>query len=128
MEVSTAICAQSVIIDRFSNQVSLINLRTQLRAVTFPYWIPEISFVVILEKEDGDPETYETFATVTLNGEEISRTTVIITFKGGRGSRQILNFSGLPVTGPGLLKFILTLPNERFACAKLPVSLRQSTS
>lgn len=109
MKVRLAFCAQSAVVDRFSNDLSIFNVKTRLKAPSFPVFVPEIVFITLLKAEKDDPSTIETKAKVSLNGKILGEVPVVVKLVPGTDSRQIVNFRMLPIAEVGTLTFCLSL-------------------
>jgi hypothetical protein len=121
MTVLLALCAAGVSIDRFSNRLSIFNVLEQLSSSGFPVWVPELTFVVVLRKENDEAQRFQTRSQVQLGENVIAETGVVVDFEGGNTSRQIVSFQGLPVPSPGDLTFRLLLPDREPATVTVPV-------
>jgi len=121
MIVLLAVCAAGVSVDRFSNRLSIFNVLEQLPAPGFPIWVPELTFVVVLRREDPEESRFQTQGQVQMGDNVIAETAVTVDFEGGNTTRQILNFQGLPVPSPGDLTFRLLLPGHNPAEVTIPV-------
>ena len=55
MKCLQLICAQSVITDKTTNQVSIFNIVEYLTSNLFPFQIPVLALFISLEREEVDP-------------------------------------------------------------------------
>jgi uncharacterized protein DUF6941 len=110
MKVQFALCAQAVTVDRTSNRLSIINVIDILPVSHFPHFIPGMTFVCLIESEDGDRDV-KGFFQISSNGVLVGAAEVPINFTDNRLARIVLNFQGISVPKPGPLKFCMTLPN-----------------
>jgi len=123
MNVALAVCAAGSAIDRFSNRLSIFNVIEQIVSPSFPVWVPEMTFAVVLRRGEQDPQRFQASARVHMGNEIINTAQVGIDFENGQFARQIMNFQGLPVIHPGELVFELLLPNGAVASSSIPVTL-----
>ena len=121
MNVVLALCASGVAVDRFTNRLSIFNVIEQIQSPSFPAWVSEITFIVVLRKENSEEPRFPTRALVQAGDNVIMETAVVVNFEGGNTTRQILNFQGLPVRSPGDLTFRLLLPDREPATVTVPV-------
>lgn len=113
MRAQFAVCAQTAIIDRASNQLSLLNIVDQLQVLTFPHILPTLTFVAILQGDSQTPSrellgAFEVHNNRTL----VAKDDVPVTFTNGRLARVILNMSGLHIGESGFLKFSMRIPDQ----------------
>jgi hypothetical protein len=121
MMVILALCAAGVSVDRFSNRLSVFNVMEQIPSPGFPAWVPELTFVVVLRKENDENARFQTRCQVQLGDAMIVDNPAFVDFEGTNNARLVLNFQGLPVPSPGNLTFRLLLPNHEPAEVTIPV-------
>jgi hypothetical protein len=114
MKTQFALCAQTVTVDRTSNQLSIINVMDLLPVSSFPHFIPSMAFVCVIESEEGEGPI-KGFFQILSNDVLVGASEVPINFTENRLARIVLNFQGIPVAKPGPLKFCMTLPNGTVA-------------
>lgn len=121
MTVLLALCAGGVSVDRFSNRLSIFNVLEQLPSPSFPVWVPELTFLVVLRRENNEDVRFHTRCQVQLGENMIADNAALVDFEGTNNARLVLNFQGLPVPTPGDLIFRLLLPNHEPAAVTIPV-------
>ena len=99
------LCAKSVVVDRFTNSVSIHELIEELSPVKFPAVVPELAILALLEKDDGDADCYDCVLAVTLGGETIFEKRVVANFEGRKHTRNVMMFRGVPLNMAGLMEF-----------------------
>ena len=92
-----AVCAESVIRDVQSRNVSVFNILEQIKHHRFPLLIPKVTALFMLVREEGDPETLESVIKITLAGEEVWSSTMDIDFQGKSLNRCITEIRGFPI-------------------------------
>ena len=117
------LCAKSVVVDRFSNSVSIHELVEELSPAKFPAVIPELAALALLEKDDGDPDRTDCALTVTLAGDTIFEQRVVANFEGRKHTRNVMMFRGVPVTKPGLMEFHFRIADRDAGLYRVRVSL-----
>lgn len=103
-------CAQAVAVDKFTNLVSVFYVLDALRPLAFPTWIPGLSFVAIVHRDDGDENTVEGHLVVRSGQHEVARSPVRIDFQDSLGFQMVINLQGVNVPTAGDLEFHLDLP------------------
>jgi len=96
-------CAHGCSVDRFTNTLSIFEILEEITPIQYPLWLPKLTVVAALEKEDGDPDVFHPDLVVSLEEAEIFRQPANISFGGRRRTRMIAHMQGLPVPGPGTL-------------------------
>ncbi len=96
-------CCRTTLIDRFRNSVSLIELLEELQVEGFPVFLPEVSVVILFERESGEPEEITGMLSLTLSGVMLAERRVQSSFAGVRRCRNIVFIQGLVITAPGPL-------------------------
>lgn len=124
-----AVCAESVIIDRFTNGVSLINVIEDMSAVGFPIAIDRMAVLFVLERDESDEESLSAsmhvdFRPTDPGGEDASVVIPVeLDFQGKLRVRSVQQIEGLPLPGPGVLGLKLTgSSNELLGSWSIPVS------
>jgi hypothetical protein len=114
MKIQFALCAQTVTVDRTSNRLSVINVIDLLPVSSFPHVIPGMTFVCVIESEEGEGPVKGFFQIIS-NDVLVGASEISIVFTENRIARVVLNFQGIPVAKPGPLKFRMTLANGTVA-------------
>jgi hypothetical protein len=123
VNVLFALCAAGITVDRYSNRLSIFNLIEQIVSPGFPAWLPEVTFLVVLRRENNEAGQFQARAEIRVGDNAIGAPTqVAVDFEGGNTARQIMNFQGIPVPAPGELTFRLFLPDNQVATVTIPVT------
>lgn len=109
--INTKICivAEGVIRDVQTNSISIYNILEGLTAQGFPLFIQKITFFTLWEKEQNDPEQYNTTFTIELDEEPLMSQSIDIDFQGRLRNRSMVSINGLVVPKPGNLLFSMKL-------------------
>ncbi len=99
--------AKSVVRDAETNNVSIFNILEEIKAKSFPGFIPEMVFFAYLINDAETPGTVESELVLELGETELLRTPVISDFQGKHGSRLMVRIGGLPLPHPGILRATL---------------------
>jgi len=97
-------CAEGVVIDRRSNNVSIFNIINEFHSPIFPAAVSQITTLVVLTRdpEDSDPECE---LRVALDGKVLFKTPAKAAFGETTRNRMVFDTSMLPVPEPGDLCF-----------------------
>ena len=101
------LAAESALIDQRTNRATLVNIIENATLVNFPVLLPKIFLCAGLEKGEGDSSIRKFSVVGFLNGVQLFQSTSQINFFDQKGARLILELDGIPIAGPGHLKFIL---------------------
>ncbi|RXK86868.1 DUF6941 family protein [Filimonas effusa] len=103
MTCSTLLCAQTIITDKATNNVSVINIVENINASLFPIQIP-ISVLIATERKVEDPASFNILFRFTLNGDPLLETPVAVTFLDQTVKHNAtINIAGLLINQPGML-------------------------
>jgi hypothetical protein len=105
LTVRLAACAQEIIRDAASNNISLINIYEGLTAQGFPVVFPKFAALIILDREDGDPTHYDGQFEIVLGENRLLTGTMAVNFEDKLRTRQMINVAGMVVEAPGRLAF-----------------------
>lgn len=104
MKCVLSACAESASLDRGTNRVSLFNILDATSSLTFPYVIPKLSLLFILqaEAEDGDEE--EGYVSLNFEDQEKGKRPIKFDFEGKPRLRLIIAAEGIAINKPGVLR------------------------
>ena len=121
MRVQFSLCAQTASVDRASNRVSIFNVIDHIPAASLPLILPTITFVSILETDQGEAASFKGVFEGKLNGTVIARGEVPVNFVNGRLARVLLTLNSIPIREHGTLSFQLTIPTMATAEVRVQV-------
>jgi hypothetical protein len=108
MKCNQLICAQSVVTDKTTNQVSIFNIFENGISSLFPFQIPLVTLFIQLEKETGEPLTFNFNLIINLDEVNLYQQPVSISFlEGDLRNNTTINMQGLVISKPGTLTFIV---------------------
>jgi hypothetical protein len=118
-----------IVMDRFSEQVSIISVIERIVAESFPIVVPRLWCLYELTRENADPSRRDGTVILKLGDAEILRGPVDINFVGTLRTRALLAVHGLVIPGPGTLRASLELDGEMvghwdIACEGRPAQIR----
>ena len=122
-----AMCAESVIIDRATNQLSIINLIEDMQAHGFPLGIPKLVAVFYLSREDGDNPSPS--VSLRLNATEESTDTFPVDVQFGEklNNRIVTTLKGVVMPGPGTLRVSLIVDENEIGHWEFEAILKGET-
>lgn len=109
MHVSLFACAESAVVDQRTNRLSLFHIMEEISSPTFPAAVPQLTVVVVMSREESEPSLANLMLRVTLTGldKPLVEGPMAIDFQGRLRTRGLGHIAGMPVLGPGLLRFSL---------------------
>jgi len=123
MKVQFAVCAQSIAIDQLTSRLSIFNVLDQVAVPAFPVFIPELTFVALIRREqEQDHDQLKCQLTITKQGKKSAEAESRIGFGSASVARLVFNFSGLAIHSAGEIDFNLTLPGGEIHTLTIPVN------
>lgn len=113
MNVRLLSVCEVALVDRRTNNLSLVNILNELTPNGFPFAIPRLVLVAVFECE-GDEELPEVILRIKQEGTVLFSQPLVPQFQGKPRTRHILEIHGLVVSEPKPLVFQL-LRNRRQA-------------
>jgi len=110
---SLMLCADGVIRDAETNNISVFKIFETITPEGLPLLIPRFMVLAFLERDDSDPSEIKCSLQITLSEETILEQVLDINFQGKKRNRTIINIGGLPVRKQGTLETSLWLDNEK---------------
>lgn len=112
MKCNQLICAQSVVTDKATNQVSIFNIYETAISSLFPFQIPVLALFIQLEKEDTEPLIFAFNLIIKLNNNILYKQPVSISFlQGDLRNNTSINMQGLVISQAGVLSFEVEYEN-----------------
>ena len=106
------VCADTVVVDKLSNAISIINIFEQIRLERFPVVIPRMWLFFELARDSGDPEQVLTTVTLTIGQTELVHADNNFDFQGALRSRSVLQLQNLIIPGPGIVRAAVDVGGE----------------
>ena len=100
-------CADGIVRDAISNNISAYNILETISSPGFPLFIQRIFFFCLLSRDEGESNDYELNLKVLNNDTEIMDIPVKAQFKNKPRNRQIVEIGGIAIPTSGNLTFIL---------------------
>jgi hypothetical protein len=106
------LCAQTIIRDAETNNLSLINLLEDITTETLPALLPNFGVLITFERDSGDAPILTGTLNITLNDEPIFDHGLTVNFLELSRTRQMINISSFPLPKPGLIKLKFEAENK----------------
>lgn len=107
-----AVCAESVVRDASTNNVSALNILEMVSAHKFPILVPKLFALFMLVREQGDSETPTCSMSVSVSGEQLNAFPINVNFQGKLRNRVIAEINGLVIPKPGILRVSIIIENQ----------------
>lgn len=111
MKLKIALCAESIVRDIESNQLSAFNILDQIVASSFPFVFPKLTVVGVFEREENDLMSFDIELDVSHNKTSLFNTSTMLDFQDKLTHRYIFALLGVVIIAPGQLVF--TFKHER---------------
>ena len=122
------LCAESIVVDARTNNVSVFNIMDELSAESFPIFLQRFTVLTVLERDDDNDSTIECFLRITLADEEILNQAFDINFQDKKRTRNIVTLGGMTVLRPGTLEVSFWLGEERLGQYQIVVNAPREPS
>ena len=109
MKPRLALIARDIIVSSDSGIPSAINIIEGIMASSFPFIIPNISFLGVWVKEEKDSNEAKGTLHVLVNEQEIINSPVEINFKANEIARCVTQLQGLTIEKPSTITFRVEL-------------------
>ena len=120
-----AMCAESVIIDRATNQLSVINLIENIQAHAFPLVINKLVTVFYLSREDGDSPSPTISLRLNTTEESTDALPVNVNFGEKLHNRIVTTVQGVVIAGPGTFRVSLIVNEDEVGHWEFGVTLKE---
>jgi len=108
--------AENVIKDSDTSNISVINIYEDLTVESFPIIIQRLTIIIFLEKQQDDPDIFNTKLKVTNNQETLLNHEIKVDFRGKNKNRAIIRFGGIMFPNPGFVRFTVYDNDEKEIC------------
>jgi hypothetical protein len=105
-------CSHGAVRDAETNTISVFSIWEEMQAATFPLFIQRFFVVAFLAREQGDGAQSRLTLNISLGDQLLNTFPIAVDFGDKLKSRLITEVNGLPIPGPGTLRFEV-LENER---------------
>jgi hypothetical protein len=123
MRVEMFACAESAVIDQGTNRLSVFNFLEDIFAPVFPLAYPQATIAIIASREETEPSTFDLNLrlTSTVQEQPLLQAPLRIDFQSRGRARVLAQIAGLPVPGPGRLRFSLLTGDDELAAWEVAV-------
>jgi len=116
------LCADGIVIDRRTNNVSVFNIIEEINSIGFPLLINKLYTICLMNREANDDEITEAQFELKLDNKMLLKTNTSINFQHRQKTRAMLEVSGLVIPVPGTLKINLHKDGEVFAFTEIVIN------
>jgi hypothetical protein len=121
--VEWGVLADNVIRDADRNTVSIIDLIEAVIATNFPVLIPRVTTLWLITREAADPNEEMFEMALRLNGQDLNRFPIAVTFDGKLRARCIVGVNNIVLQAAGNLEATLFLGGQALATRRVVVLL-----
>lgn len=122
------LCADGIVIDRRTNNVSLFNVVEEINSVGFPLLINKLYAICLMNREVHDEDMTDAHFEFKLDNKVLLKAKTNINFQQKHRTRVVLEVSGLILPVPGTLKVSLLREGEVIACNEIEINKIDKTS
>ncbi|HNY50593.1 MAG TPA: hypothetical protein PLV50_01385 [Smithella sp.] len=122
------LCADGIVIDRRTNNVSLFNVVEEINSVGFPLLINKLYAICLMNREVHDEDMTDAHFEFKLDNKVLLKANTSINFQQKQRTRVVLEVSGLVIPVPGTLKVSLLRDGEVIACNEIEIHKIDKTS
>jgi len=109
-----AMCAESVVVDKNTNNVSVFNMIEELKSHGFPVLSRKLVYFFFMTRDKTNAEVQKGSLVISLDGEELNRFPVQIDFHDKLRTRAIITIEGYLIPKPGTLSAVLILRGKEY--------------
>lgn len=114
--------AEKAILDKRTNQLSLINVISAFGAVGFPFVVPECSFVMRTTRDiDTDPKSVEMDIIIKQQRNLLLQSKFKINYDDKKHNNTVIHIVGLVIQEPTPIEIICKKDNKQIAKLKIPI-------
>jgi hypothetical protein len=97
------LCAQGVVVDKKSNNISIFNIIDEISPRSFPAIVARLTILSVLERDADDPNEFDSRLHIAIGDRTILDQIIHYSFENTLRTRNIIEFGGMPLPQPGLL-------------------------
>jgi len=116
-----ALSGQQALRDFDTNSISMIGIFEGVSAQGFPILLPHFSFLVVLEREHGDPRIAKGRFDIRLGDTVLASGDMSIDFEELYRTRQIIRITGILISGPGTVSSRFFIGDDLIAESRFEV-------
>jgi hypothetical protein len=112
MKLVLIICSKETVLDRSTNMTSVFNIFDDINTPSFPVFLAPFTVLTVFEKQKREPDKQRFELLIHVAGQKILSQEIPLEFQGKQRIRNTVQYSGLPVSGPGLFEVSASKNNE----------------
>jgi hypothetical protein len=109
------LCAEGVVVDQLTNNLSVFNILDELHFQTLPAILPKMVIISVLDRDQDDPAKYEARLKIDLAGLKVMEMPIEYNFQNRSRTRNMITMGGLPITSPGVMEIHLDKDDVKLA-------------
>ena len=109
------LAAETLIRDGDSNNVSAITIFEEFTFAAFPYIVPRLMVLTVLERDQDDADKFPLVLDITIAGQSLASINFEIDFQGLNRTRGLLFIGGMPIPQPGTLRITVSHQGQELA-------------
>jgi hypothetical protein len=117
------VCAEGIVIDKRSNNVSAFEILEQLNPNSLPTVLPKLVVLSAFEKDEEDPDKIPVNIRITLGELEIINQEIPHNFQGKKRCRNVLTIGGVVISQPGILEISASIDNKTVMSYTIEVTI-----
>jgi hypothetical protein len=98
-------CARAVLIDKYTNSMSVIEVIEEFTCEAFPAGIPKLAVIWLKERDIDDPEKENLRFEVLRDGTLKAEYPIAVDYEGKSFHRSIVNLQAVVLDAPGTIEF-----------------------
>ncbi len=115
-------CSDSAIIDKFTNNLSIIGVLHSLSGASFPLWRPELVLSAIFSRSSDEESQIEVNLVLSKGKTPIQTFPVVLDFGGKLQQTAIIKMHGIEFKGPGELVVAVRVGRKTLASFSIDVT------
>ena len=120
--VKLILFAQSVVIDKRTNLVTLCNVTEEFHAKEVPINIPPTNLLIYFQRDDIDPNSkFPIKVVISLNDKILGENNTSIDFQNRKKHRLVVGYSTILINEFGILKFEIFNEDKSLSVFECPI-------
>src|SRR3984893_15824815 len=120
--------AESTSIDVTTNRLSVFNIFDEINTPSLPTIMPGLAVVIMLTRDESEPDDVEIQISVSLNGRPLAQLPVTSSFQSKLKARIVATVQGMIFTEQGMYELAGHRGDERLGAWNLQVNLIPTTA
>lgn len=122
IEAKLTLCAENIIRDAATNNISFINLIENINSPGFPLFIQKFMVFNLIERTGKDSEQIDCELKIAINDKDLIKQPLSLNFQDKMKIRSIVDIDGLTIPNPGILRVILSYKEKSLGAYEISVN------